>query len=137
LLIADGTNYFRSVATFSRNWRNKTLHSLRLHCGNAHVAMDQWLCWNDFRPASFSTQNGGNNASLIARRGRTPLAITADLSTHLLEVRPAAVKALSLRIDDSPWPTSAHPPTGIFDLLSSPRPALLSRFAPKIPIENT
>src|SRR4029077_6731053 len=73
----------------------------------------------------------GNHASLIARRGRTPLAITADLSTHLLEVCPAALKALSLRIDDSPWPTSAHPPQVFFDLLSSPRPALLCRFAPQ------
>jgi hypothetical protein len=99
--------------------------------------MDQWLCWNDFRPASFSTQNGGNHASLIARRGRTLLAITADLSTQLLEVCPAALKALSLRIDDSPWPTFAHPPQ-VFSTFSRRQERRFSVVLhPKIPIENT
>jgi len=96
--------------------------------------MDQWLCWNDLPLDSFLTQNGGNNASLIAHRGATPLAITADLSTHLLEVCSSALKKISLRIDDSLSPTSAHP----FSNLPRRRDRSLSVvLQPQTRIENT
>jgi hypothetical protein len=87
--------------------------------------MRPWRSWNDSHPQSFLIPKGGRNASLIVRRRRTPLAISAHLSIYPLEVCPGALKVLSLHIDDSPWPTSAPSPMRIFSPLRSPKPALL------------
>jgi hypothetical protein len=46
---------------------------------------------------------------LIARKRKTPLTISADLSMHQLEVCPVALKGLRLRIDDPLCPASAQP----------------------------
>ena len=123
--------------TFSRRRRNKLLQSLSSHFGDARVAMDQWLCWNDSLPYNFSTRKGGTNASLIVRRRRTPLAISADRSIHPLEVCPGALKVLSLHIDDSLWPTPAHHQR-LFSALSDLRyPRLSVALQHKNSIENT
>jgi len=137
LPIADETNCFRSVATCSHPWRNNPLRSLRPHFGYARVAMDQWLCLNDSPLYSFSTPKGGTNASLIVRRRRTPLAISADRSIHPLEVCPGTLKVLSLHIDDSLWPTSAHH-RRLFSALSDLQyPRLSVALQHKNSIENT
>jgi hypothetical protein len=99
--------------------------------------MDQWLCWNDSLPFNFSTRRGGTNASLIVRRRRTPLAISTDRSIHPLEVCPAVLKVLSLHIDDSLWPTSAHHQC-VFSALSDLRnPRFSVALQHKNGIENT
>src|SRR5215470_6321735 len=99
--------------------------------------MDQWRFWNDSLPQNFSARKGGTNASLIVRRRRTPLAISADLSIHPLEVCPGALKALSLRIGDSFWPASADHQC-VFSALSDLRYRRFSvALNTKTAIENT
>ena len=48
--------------------------------------MRPWRSWNDSHPQSFSRPEDGWNASLALPRKTAPLAISRDLSTHLLEV---------------------------------------------------
>ena len=98
--IADGANCFRSVATFSRPKRNQPLHSLSPYFGYVLVAMAPCLCWNDSPPYNFSARKGGRYASLIARRRKTPRAITADLSIYLLEVCPDILNGLGCGSDN-------------------------------------
>ncbi len=76
-------------------------------------------------------------ASLIARRRTTQLTISADLSIHLLEVCPLALRGRSLRIDDALSPASARAQavsSAFFDLQHR-RFSVLPR--PKTRIQNT
>jgi hypothetical protein len=99
--------------------------------------MDQWLCWNDSLPYSFSKRKGGTNASLIVRRRRTPLVISDDRSIHPLEVCPDTRQTLSLIIGDSLWPTFAHHQRLFSALSDLRRPRLSIALQHKNSIENT
>ena len=64
--------------------------------------MHPWRSWNDSHPESFSIPKGGRNPSLIVRKRTVPLAISADLSTHLPKVCPDFRKAMSVTIVGEP-----------------------------------
>ena len=73
------------------------------------------------------------NASLIVRRRTVPLAISADLSTHLLEVCLDVRKNISLPLEDSLLPDLPPGPTDLFARLLSSIPVLLHPLPPKKP----
>jgi hypothetical protein len=74
---------------------------------------------------------------LIARRRKTPLAITADLSICLVKVCPDVPKEMGLRIEDSLSPTSAHAQEAFSTFSDLQHPHFSVALSPKNRIENT
>jgi hypothetical protein len=134
---ADATNCFRFVAIFYHPWCSKPPQRLHPHFGDAHVAMRPWRSWNDSHLQSFSIREEGWNASLTLPRKTATLAISRDLSTHLLEVCLDVRKNMSLPIEDSLCPTSHEAPQAFSPVcdLQYPCSSVLSH--PKNRIENT
>jgi hypothetical protein len=125
--IADATNCFRFVAISCHACRSQLLQSLHPHFGAAHVAIHPcWSC-NDSLPQSFSISKGDRNASLIVPRKTAPRAISADLSTHRLEMCLDFRNGLNFAIDASLFRHLARTLRGIFPgpgspILLPPRP---------------